>query len=261
MAPEQFKNAKEADARCDIFAMGKLVLELHKIEILPGIIGVDDLPGDLRFIAEKCIKRNPEERYQSAGDLQDNYLDLLRKDQKTKSSEQFLSMIEKQAASGAVTSDKETSALLRVLSSMNDDEIYESLPKIETPVIAKMEKLNRGELTKLVEKYVDHVSSTNWPFSATDKIGDLLMEIIQAVDSPTIHAACIRGLHDVGFDHNRWHVMGLFGSALNYISKNHIVSVPEVIKMYKDGKIKNLKDSKSYVNMSDLDKRVKEIIK
>jgi len=261
MAPEQFRNAKDADMKCDIFALGKLILEMHGVEITPGQVGVDDLPVEWRFIIEKCIKINPKDRYQSASELQSDFLDLTRNSNADKTSERIESLLDKQSKSGPSLPTPESNELMKAMETMDNDQLFKAMNKLNRKTINKMDSEKSGSLVRIVKQYCEHVSATGWPFSATDKIGDVLMDIIHSTQNPSIHADCIKGLHEVGFKHNRWHVMGLFGTALNYISKNNIGSVREVIKMYKGGEIQNLKESKAYVNMNEIDKGIKALFR
>jgi eukaryotic-like serine/threonine-protein kinase len=87
MAPEQFENP-EVDQRADIFAFGTLLYEMvsgrhpfegktihstiHRImnEPAPSLDKLAaNLPPRLRWIIEKCLKKNPAARYQHSSDL------------------------------------------------------------------------------------------------------------------------------------------------------------------------------------------------
>lgn len=72
MAPEQLSHASAADVRTDVFALGVLLADLLTSESSHGRAPRElalSLPGDLRWVATRCLESTPEDRYQTVDDL------------------------------------------------------------------------------------------------------------------------------------------------------------------------------------------------
>lgn len=67
-APEQME-AKNADARTDVFQLGKSFYEMYTSDY-PFLINPKKLPSGLVYIIQKATSPDPDDRYQSVSDLQ-----------------------------------------------------------------------------------------------------------------------------------------------------------------------------------------------
>ena len=66
MAPEQFEEGKQADARTDIYALGLVLSEMATGKPSEQPEGV---PLALERVVKRCLEKDPDERWQSARDL------------------------------------------------------------------------------------------------------------------------------------------------------------------------------------------------
>jgi serine/threonine protein kinase len=72
MAPEQIEG-RNCDARTDIFAVGLMLLEMatgkRQLVAHGQQISLDGLPSQFAHVVERCLAREPEQRWQSASDV------------------------------------------------------------------------------------------------------------------------------------------------------------------------------------------------
>ena len=83
MAPEQLSHASAADVRTDVFALGVLLADLLSAGALNGASPRElacALPGDLRWVATRCLESAPEDRYQTVDDLIEDLRRAARKE-------------------------------------------------------------------------------------------------------------------------------------------------------------------------------------
>jgi len=75
MAPEQRRDARKVDHRADIFSFGIILYEMFTGQLpvghfkRPGEVN-PQVPDELDGIVLRCLKPNPDDRYQNAGDLE-----------------------------------------------------------------------------------------------------------------------------------------------------------------------------------------------
>lgn len=69
MSPEQKNDFSNADARTDIYAAGALFYEMLSGDMPGGLLRLDLIPRNLRFIIEKSIAYRAKDRYQSMDEL------------------------------------------------------------------------------------------------------------------------------------------------------------------------------------------------
>jgi serine/threonine protein kinase len=211
MAPEQMTNAKNADARSDIYSLGRILLELFTGQLAPSATDTSSLDSGVAHVIEKCTKTDPKRRYQSVADLRNELFAVLGVTQASSPYEEITSIIGKLVST--TKPDRRTAERLLDLLAQNrsdTDMIHEVIMKIPKESASLLLDIDKEETRTLIDAFVSHCTSQSWGFSYTDNIGAQCNRLYCALPDPQIRAALIHCVMDVGFGHNRWYVMGIF---------------------------------------------------
>ena len=256
MSPEQFRNTRDVDIRTDIYAAGKMLIELWVGYSVPGKQGADDLPKDLRYIAEKCLEDKPEMRYQNGSELHAAF-ELLSETMEKSTSERIDDLI----LWGDVfetASDNQISEMARLFDDLDDDNLHKKLPELSTENLKRCHAIDRSSTRSFVIKYCEHACSQLWPFAHTDKLCDSLNVFLKTFDDPIIKATSIYAQYKIGASHNRYYVIREFGKNIVAVSSD-IPTVMEIENLLKKKKIDSLHKSIGYVSVQEVHKTLQKL--
>src|SRR5262249_41175939 len=82
----------------------------------------------------------------------------------------------------------------------------------------------------LIDKFAGFTGQQSWPFSYTDRIGNVCLALHEAIDDPLIRAALIECVMNVGIGHNRYHVMDIMDTLLLRISPGEDMAVADRVE-------------------------------
>ena len=88
--------------------------------------------------------------------------------------------------------------------------------QIPPQVAQLMLETDREQTRALFRSFVEHTTSQGWGFSYTDKIGAHCKALYGALSDFEIRADLIYCVVEVGVEHNRFHVMDIAESLLEY---------------------------------------------
>ena len=219
-APEQWRAARTADHRSDIFGLGKVLQELVTGE-LPL---TSDMPASpLRPVVEKAISNRPDARHQTVAEFfaaielaigqpdvkwespEDTARRLLDRVRLPKPSVEDLIELLTWALALDETEEEDRVALSRVL------------PWISAWSVTKLWDLDSDGFGRVYERYADHVGSARFSFEYCDVLADFGRRAVEQIKDLAILRATTRSLAELGYGHNRWHVRGVLTAILQAI--------------------------------------------
>lgn len=218
MSPEQLKDSKHIDSRSDIYSLGIILYEIITGEVKS--VNVNKLPQGLRYIVKRCLKTNPDERYQNIEDLRNAFNASIAILIHGLEINNFDAIVEKVISTNG--EENYVKELIKIISEMEiskkEDKIHELIMKLPLEAIKKLYNLDEELTLDIINVYVDNVTSQGWPFNYTDTIGSRCSSIYNLVDNIEIKSKLIYCIGEVGISHNRFYVIGIFESMIESIS-------------------------------------------
>jgi serine/threonine protein kinase len=211
VAPEQWDDFKSADARSDIFTLGRMLYEFYTGRLTSSTQDVSQLPPGIAVIVGRCTQHDSARRYQSVTDLKEAWQIITGQTLALTSAEEVTQLIADLAGAEEIDPDI-VNSILEVLVQHQDDAdfLHESIMKLPSKAVATMFSLNADFTRTLIRKFINHVTSQGWGFSYTDKIGAVCKKLYNRIADYEIRAELVYCLMDVGYGHHRFYVMGLF---------------------------------------------------
>jgi serine/threonine protein kinase len=227
-APEQWKNAKSADQRSDIFSLGKILQQL-----VTGEAPVDDEipPGPFRPIIEKAISPRPERRYSSVGEM----LAALERAMGARAVQwerpDDVAARLSERIRGDLPDRADLEELLRWVQQLdeNDEEHMDALdsvlPRLSAASIHELWELDARGFGRIFERYTRRIARASFPFAFCDDLADFCLRAVRETRDNAILRSTMAALPQLGESHNRWHVQSVVTTLLQEIRDNETALV------------------------------------
>ena len=223
LAPEQFLPAgsRRADARTDIFQLGKLLYQLLT-DRPPGLIEPDALPKGLGHILQRATSVNPDDRYQTLGE----FLDALRyyelsKDPAQNCREAFENLVLQvedllRRREHSPELIRETLALLSRLQQLDRATPlghFDRLPDGLLPVLARE---FTPEFVPVLKSYAEAIQSrvARCNFAYADTVARRMRTVFQHASHPALKRVALQIVLIAAVELNRFAAMGVFNRLL-----------------------------------------------
>lgn len=210
MAPEQKSEVKLADHRCDIYALGVIIHELHTGE-LPAIdLASAKLDSGLRHVVKKCTRQEPNDRYASVDELMADLRLVLSGNISARPKDEV-----NRAIAELLESPVSSERLDNLLSALRDlsgdtDSIRKAFIQMPLEILQSFSEAHGPQVAEMEKKVMEQAASAGWPFEYCDILGDMLVRIYRSSPEAEIRARAIITLMELGYSHNRFYVIDLF---------------------------------------------------
>ena len=210
MAPEQRYNAKQADTRSDIFALGRILDELYRGPFRDRGPQPPELPHGISYLVERCTEQDPERRYQLVADLKQAYKIVVDPTRGGGSIREFTALRGDLSVGLSEYPEQKLGSFLGLwmnLYPQEDDLLVDTMLILHPSAIASLYVRDPGAMENLISEFCDQVARRGWPFSYTDHISNRCVVIFHKIDHPRVRAMLAACLVSLGASHNRWKVL------------------------------------------------------
>ena len=211
MAPEQFTNAKNSDARSDIFSLGRILYVMHTGPLAHLAVDLSRIPVNTRFIVSKCCHDSPDRRFQSVSELKQAWLITIGEISIASATDQANALLKDLVTNTSGINPRKVDELADLLLSNEEDPdfVHDTVMKVPTDVLVEMVNRRFEDAKRLLRKFSDLAASTSFAFSYTDKIADKCDSLYHSILDFEIRADLLYCVLQVGYQHNRFYVMGV----------------------------------------------------
>lgn len=206
MAPEQMNHAAHADARSDIFALGRMLYEMMTCEPRWAVQDLTKLPVGISEIVQKCTLTDPEQRFQTVADMKKA---LTRITSQHPQAEQSLDKLAQKILDQNMFTSADVEELAKLIGVCREQSelLHEIAIKIPTAAFTALDE-SFPEISRLLaRRFAERSMEQSWSFSYTDTLGRTCAKLHEATHQPEIKGLMAATALEVGASHNRFYVL------------------------------------------------------
>ena len=258
MAPEQFIDSKSVDQRSDVFALGRMLLELYTGMLSPGPQDYSPVPPRVLPLVHRATHHKPESRFADATEFRNAWLQALDLTARTDGLQSLHGLTAELSATPDLPDEKIDELVDSLVACLNDpDEIEASLMKLPAFVIGRAVGRKPTEMTSVIDAYCRFINSQGWAFEYTDTIANKCDAIVGEIHVSEPKAKLIAATAEVGVDHNRWFVMEKAARMLEALQTEPDVAAAVDALARAPSRVRN--GIGGYLNFTRLDGRLRQL--
>ena len=209
MAPEQFSALKESGKPADVFALGKLLMEmLTGEEPVVGVPDVSEIPERFRYFVSRCCDQKPDNRFNDAQEALDVFLRVVEDTGFAESPEEALDRLIKAWFAAPAGQDLHVVGQIDELLRSNTDEeaVYtREVPRLPEDLLDQYLDETPDAFLEMLKIFDDYATG-GLPWEYCDTVADFYGRIYRRLDRLDARELILRRLFVMGCSHNRWHV-------------------------------------------------------
>jgi serine/threonine protein kinase len=231
MAPEQFRDAARVGPPADVYALGKLL-----VEMITGVVPAvgrprtDVLPERFRSFIEKCTEEGPADRYANAADAAAAFR-LLISDASQDADEGSLEALLQRWEGLSIADDAEVvEEIMALLVSHRSQEelLWDVFPRLPQQLVEQMMQDHEPEFDLVLRAYNGHIQG-GLPFAYSDVVANFYRRLFQkaSIDQKRV---LLKRLIELGPAHNRWHVGEVVADILQRVEGPEAIAAAELLR-------------------------------
>lgn len=221
MSPEQMQygGTRDFDHRGDVYQLGKTFYHLLT-GLNPGIINIQSIPLSFRYAVQKSTRLEPDERYQSVGELLDAVLDARRAMDPSMNPksvyEQLVSVAEEKLQSNEYDRENVTKLIELIFNTEDKDDIIEFFNKIPERLLPIYSTDLATEFEPVLEKYRKAIDSEvrEYPFHFAEIVSGKMKLVYNSAQKSELKKDAILSTLFAAVSLNRFAAMGDFDRML-----------------------------------------------
>jgi hypothetical protein len=207
LAPEQYRDAKNADERADVYALGKMLYEILTGDIPYPNMNLKKVLPKFVYIIRKATNDDPDRRYQTVGTMLDDYTLAAEKHKSLAPVSQTLREMLQRLSAANTLNGKELDKLAKTLAANVDDPqmLLRVVPRIPDHILMWLLRKPTDMFMQVLDAY-DAQLDEGVTFEYCDVVADFYENVFTLADENAPRVLVLKRLPSLGAYNNRWHV-------------------------------------------------------